>query len=83
MRRKARQTWRFCFVSESGIGAESRPAGFPATVVVVHAAARVKQGFRDGCVALAERHSHARECASCEEGWDGGDAFEDYLFFAG
>ena len=33
----------------------------------------VRQGFRDVYVALAERHSHAGECASCKEGWDGGD----------
>ena len=37
----------------------------------------VRQGFRGVCAALAERHSHAGECASCKEGWDGGDACND------
>ena len=34
--------------------------------------AGVRQGFRDVYVALAERYSHAGECASCKEGRDGG-----------
>ena len=37
----------------------------------------VRQGFRGVYAALAERHSHVGECASCKEGWDGGDAFGD------
>ena len=37
----------------------------------------MRQGFRGVHAALAERHSHAGECASCKEGGDEGDACND------
>ena len=40
----------------------------------------VRQGFRGVYAALAERHSHAGECASCKEGWDGRDSNVDAPF---